>query len=132
MSEPQLVVVAEDDEGYSFPIQRALGREGFEVTVVTTKDDLVRVGLEAAVLLVDVRLPSSAYEGLEAVDQLIEAGLEQRVPLIFISVLMETSQGVVSKLGQLKHLAKGRYRWLEKPFEPRMLAKLVRRSLAET
>jgi len=125
------VLLAEDEEMHSFPMEVALKRAGFETQVVRNFDDVVACGSTVDALVIDVRLPTEALEGLHAAAELVRRGLPRTVPIIFASVYSEEVDKVRTTLAQLPELS-GRYVWLEKWFEPQNLVKVVERRMAES
>jgi CheY-like chemotaxis protein len=123
------VLLAEDEEMHSFPIEVALRRVGLLVTTVTNASDAISKGVDMDALVIDARLPSEALEGLHAAAQLIKSGFPPSNPLVFISVYSEENQNVQQKMKQYPEL-KNRYVWLEKFFEPNNLIRILHREWA--
>jgi CheY-like chemotaxis protein len=124
------VLLAEDDEGYSFPIQRALERAGFEVTLVDNEEGVLEHGLHSQALVIDVRLPTGENEGLRAAAKLVGKGLTKDVPLLFVSVLDELDPAVQSGIEVLQSKDRD-FEWYTKPIEPVYLAKAVQKMLED-
>lgn len=124
MKDKAVVLVAEDEEMHSYPMEIALEEAGFEVRVVRDYDGVIKEGRHADALVIDARLPSEALEGLHAAADLIQDGLKKTIPIIFVSVYAEKDEPVEKKLRGLPNL-KDRYDWLEKWFEPSNLVRLI-------
>lgn len=79
------VLLAEDDEAIASPLARALGREGYEVTVASTGPDALKSALddEYSLLILDLGLPE--LDGLEVCREVRAARPE-------IAVLMLTAR----------------------------------------
>ncbi len=56
------ILVADDDDGYRFPIVSLLEDHGFTVLEATNEEDVIRHAPNAQLWIVDVRLPSGANE----------------------------------------------------------------------
>lgn len=130
MTRNTIILLAEDEEMHSFPMEVALKRAGFETKVVRNFEAVVACGGDVDALLIDARLPTEALEGLHAAAELVRRGLPRAVPIIFVSVYSDETDQVRSTLADLPELA-GRYIWLEKWFEPQNLIKIIRRQLGE-
>lgn len=107
------ILVADDDAGYRFPIKNLFEDYAYEVLEATNRQDVVNMGVGADVWIIDVRLPTGEMEGILAVRDLVEQGIQPPHPVIFISVNPESL--AEEKLAALK--GKVRYEWVEKPFE---------------
>ena len=128
MARKPTVLLAEDEEMHSFPMEVALKRAGFETEVVRNFEAVVSCGGNADALVIDARLPTEALEGLHAAAELVRRGLPHTVPIIFVSVYSEETDKVRNTLAHLPELF-GRYVWLEKWFEPQNLVKIIERLL---
>jgi CheY-like chemotaxis protein len=106
-------------------IKDFLEDEGSEVEAVADASGVTEYGPTADVLVVDVRLPTRAMEGVTAVADLLREGLIQdHVPVIFISVLDEDDAGCQGKLKEYPFM-EGRYIWIQKPFELELLVDMI-------
>jgi DNA-binding response OmpR family regulator len=105
------VLVADDDEGYRFPISSMLRDFGYNVCEADDVNGLREHASNADIWVVDVRLPER-LEGIDAVETLRTEGMKPKFGVIFISVLSESDCGA-----HLKYLPRVEYRWIEKPFE---------------
>lgn len=130
MADRPHVLLAEDEEMHSFPMEVALKRAGFDVSVVRDAKGVIQKGPGADALVIDARLPSEALEGLHAAADLVRGRLPNRIPIIFVSIYPENTPKVERTLADLPELT-GRYVWMEKWFEPSNLAKILRRLIAE-
>jgi DNA-binding NtrC family response regulator len=128
------VLLAEDEEIYSAPIQIALSDAGFQVISAIDVEQLFAAAQEADVLVVDVRLPQKneppgAFpppNGIKAVGTLIDQGkVSETTPIILCSAYVESEY--VSKDPTL---SQGRYVWLSKPFATDALIEIIRRELS--
>jgi CheY-like chemotaxis protein len=115
---PLTVLVADDDDSIRFPIVSILEDYGYQVLEAITESDLIDQAPKAAVWIVDVRLPSRAYEGLLGVAQLVKSGTMPRFPVLFISV--DAASYADAELNALRDLGV-QFEWLEKPFELELL-----------
>jgi CheY-like chemotaxis protein len=79
------VLVADDDDGYRIPIKWCLEDHGFTVIEATTREEVIARGPGAQIWVVDVRLPTAAMEGIQAVRSLLETGSRPHY-VVFISV----------------------------------------------
>jgi DNA-binding response OmpR family regulator len=115
------ILVADDDDGYRFPIVSLLEDHGFTVLEATNEDDVVRHARMAKIWVIDVRLPSGANEGIRAVTRLAAEQIRSDYPVIFISVLPES---LAPEVRELRERSVG-YEWIEKPFELELLLSRV-------
>jgi DNA-binding response OmpR family regulator len=116
------VLIADDDDGYRFPLKNLLDDYEYEVLEARNKEELIRQAQGADVWVIDARLPTEEMEGIEAVRELGERGTIPRHPVLFISVMPEDNVKV--KLDSLK--GKGiPYEWVEKPFELELLLRRI-------
>lgn len=120
------VLVADDEEGYRWPLAKMLSDSDFEVLEASDYDEAVRLGREADIWVIDVRLPTSKNEGILVVRQLVEENVTSSYPVFFISVLPESLAN--EELDILRQWGV-RYEFLEKPFEPEFLLKRINDSL---
>ena len=122
---PRAKVLLADDE---IPFQLAIGDyllSQYDVDLVEDAEGVKQKGPAADVLVVDVRLPTSLCEGIEAVGDLLRQNqIRPTVPIIFISIEAERGALPVAALRRCGVPA-GRYRWLQKPFELTPLAYLI-------
>jgi CheY-like chemotaxis protein len=125
MTEKLTVLVAEDDEYTALPIRLHLGRY-VRVVVVEEPRGLVERAAEADALVVDARLvrEPGREEGLATVAKLLDEGVvAPEVPVIFISVLPE--QAPLFQRSLSLPALRGRYVWLQKPFETEFLLSTI-------
>jgi DNA-binding response OmpR family regulator len=100
------VLLAEDDEAIAVPLARALRREGYEVDLATTGQEVIsRARRDTDVVLLDLGLPD--IDGLDVCRRLRAAG--SRVP-----VLMLTSR--TGELDAVVGLDAGADDYVPKPF----------------
>jgi CheY-like chemotaxis protein len=122
---PKAKVLLADDE---IPFQLAVGdflRSQYDVDLVEDAEGVKEKGPAADVLVVDVRLPTSLCEGIEAVGDLLRKNqIRPTVPIVFISIEAERGALPVAALRRCGVPA-GRYKWLQKPFELTALANLI-------
>ncbi|TQF66034.1 response regulator transcription factor [Rhodococcus spelaei] len=76
------VLLAEDDEAIAAPLSRALGREGYDVTVEQTGPETLELALKGSfdLLILDLGLPG--MDGLEVCRQLRGAGSDLAVLML--------------------------------------------------
>ncbi len=124
------ILLAEDDEGYRYPLVNLFEDYDFEVFEVSSKEDLMMKARQQqqALWVIDARLPSIEMEGLRAVRELAQQGCRSQFPVIFISVL--PSAFAEAELEAVRQLNVD-FRWLEKPFELESIFRLAT-SLLET
>ncbi len=116
------VLVADDDPGILFCIVTILEDHGFNVLQAKSEEELLKHASLAELWIVDARLPTNGYEGILAVAELHDKGIKPDVPIIFMSVDVESF--ALQRLSALK--SKGiNYEWLEKPFELQYLLQRV-------
>lgn len=118
----QTVLVADDDDGYRYPLVNALEDAGFRVTEASDKCQVAKRAKHAGIWIVDVRLPNER-EGIAAVVELVRRGVLPRAPIFFLSVLPESfAQAELTALAAFGVS----YEWIEKPIELDELVKFVR------
>jgi CheY-like chemotaxis protein len=123
------VLLADDETIFTLPVGDFLEDEGFEVVRVASAVEVLDRAAAADVLVIDARLPSSKYEGVDSVGKLLRSNrIRKDVPIIFISVDPDTDEGPAAALQQCK-IPAGRYRWLTKPFEHTRLATTINSEL---
>jgi DNA-binding response OmpR family regulator len=124
------ILVADDDDGFRYPIVNLLEDSGFEVVQATTKDEVLDcVEREQPVLwIIDARLPSAELEGIIAVRELAERAVRSPYPVIFISVLPKSF--AIDKLMAVQG-AGVKFEWLEKPFELQFLLTIIENYMSE-
>jgi two-component system, NarL family, capsular synthesis sensor histidine kinase RcsC len=130
------VLVAEDEPINQILLRDRLKDEGFHVILAKNENEILEYGLQADLLVVDVRLVEIEYpittdhtEGIDAVSRLItERGLSSKVPIIFVSIYEETYELYARKLNERPELQQ-RYRWLQKPFELDLLIDAISKAL---
>ena len=126
---PHQILVADDDDGFRYPIVNLLEDYGFEVVEAKSREEVLERAEASALWIIDVRLPSSKMEGILAVHELARRGTLSAYPVIFVSVLPEDfARERLSELAE----ARVRYFWLEKPFELELLKAKVNELLAGT
>lgn len=123
-----IVLLAEDDAGYRFPITAVLKDAGYNVLQVVDGPGLLARHAEADILLVDVRLPSDdehqrIHEGIDVVRKIRDTVPGDRwQPLIFLSARSEDEC-----FEALKGLP-GSYVWLQKPTDDELLLEGIERA----
>jgi DNA-binding response OmpR family regulator len=117
------ILIADDDAGYRFPLVSLFRDFDYTVLEAETKDQVIDLGNKADVWIIDARLPTSAMEGILAVQKLVEAGVQPKAPIIFISVTPESFVKHMLKVFTDKRI---HYKWIEKPFELQMLLEMVK------
>jgi DNA-binding NtrC family response regulator len=117
------VLIADDDDGYRFPIVAMFHDEGADVIEVESKEQVIEQAPQADFWVIDVRLPTVAREGIIAVCELAKAGFRPQNPVIFISV--DTENDAKKELDELRQHNVA-YRWLEKPFELERLLNTIK------
>lgn len=122
------ILVADDDEGYRFPMVSLFKDYGFEVLEATDQAEVLKHGREAGVWIIDVRLPTSAMEGIMAVQELVNNNIKPNCLVIFISVIPE--ELALDKLRALRDVGI-KYEWIEKPLELEFLLEKVTKFLKE-
>lgn len=116
MSETYAVFVIDDDQEMRNSLTVLLERAGWQVTGFSnaqTALDRLHIG-NPDVVLSDVRMPG--LSGLDLLDQLV---LRTDPPLVLISAHGDIATAVDA-------IQKGAYSFLEKPFEPRRLLRILR------
>lgn len=114
------VLIADDDEGYRFPLASILNDFNYIVLEAEDVEGVKKQAKDAQIWVVDVRLPSEKNEGIEVVRKLITDGeCTPNFNIIFISVLTEEECKP-----QLENFPMD-YRWIEKPFEPEYLLNII-------
>lgn len=113
------VLVADDDDGYRFPIKACLEDHGFTVIEATTREEVIALGPGAQIWVVDVRLPTAEMEGIQAVRSLLEAGTRPHY-VVFISVIPQ--ENVTERLS-IPGFVKSDF--LGKPFELQVLLEML-------
>lgn len=114
-----VVLVADDTEGYRYPLSNILKDNQYKVLEAESVEEVEKLAGEAQIWIIDVRLPSQK-EGIEVVRKLIiEKKCKPKFDVIFISVL--TQADCDSELENFPE----KYNWIEKPFEPEYLLEIV-------
>lgn len=115
------IIIVEDDREMRHSLEHLLGRSGWEVNAFSdAKAALMRIGkLEPDVILSDVRMP-----GMTGLELLATLDKEVAPPLVLISAHGDISMAVQA-------MRDGAYSFLEKPFDPRQLLRVLRHA-AET
>lgn len=86
------VLLAEDDEAIAAPLARALGREGYEVTVVSDGPRVLELGIDGFELLIlDLGLPG--MDGLEIARELRARGDD--IPILMLTARTDEVDFVV-------------------------------------
>ncbi len=116
------ILVADDDDGYRYPIRCVLEDHGFEVVEAVNKAEAIEHAESSDLWIIDVRLPSAEMEGIVAVTELADRGIKR--DLIFMSVLPEEMAS--AQLGKLRN-ASVDFDWLEKPFDLQVLLATIRK-----
>jgi CheY-like chemotaxis protein len=126
---PNRVLVADDDDGFRYPIVNLLEDYSFEVVEAKSQEEVLESAEASALWIIDVRLPSSNMEGILAVHELARRGTVSAYPVIFVSVLPEDfARGRLAELANVGV----HYLWLEKPFELELLKAKIDELLAGT
>jgi CheY-like chemotaxis protein len=119
------VLIADDDEGLRFPIVSLFEDFGFTVLQAESEEEVLKDCEQADIWIIDARLPSGAYEGIRAVQRLVEEKeIKPKHSVIFISVDPESF--AEDRLVFLSDKSV-KYVWVEKPFEPEFLLHMVNR-----
>ncbi len=122
------ILVADDDDGYRFPIVNLLQDAGFEVVEASDMEGVLKVGRDVDVRLVDVRLPTSRMEGILAIQKLASEGCIFLYPVFFISVIPES---LASRELEVLKKHSIRYEWIEKPVELEYLLQRITKALED-
>jgi len=118
VAETKSVLIADDDDGYRFPIVCLFEDAGYTVFEATSQNGIMEHARNhrPQVWVIDVRLPTGKLEGIQAVEELLAEGVScNRV--FFISVIPQSTTDpkvleVLASIGK-----RVRYEWIEKPFE---------------
>lgn len=121
------ILVADDDDGYRFPIVTLLQDFGFETKEATNRIELTEFAPNSDIWIIDIRLPTEMQEGLLAVQDLVNQDIFPCHPVIFISVLHESLASDNLKIIESSSI---NYVWLEKPFELEQLLVTINKFLA--
>ncbi len=115
------IIVVEDDREMRQSLEHLLGRSGWDVhTFGDARAALAKIKhLEPDVILSDVRMP-----GMSGLDLLAALDKDGTPPLVLISAHGDISMAVQA-------MRDGAYSFLEKPFDPRQLLRVLRHA-AET
>jgi len=115
MNKPYRVMIVDDDKSMRESLEHLLENAGFE-TVCFSKAENIPSRLQAQdtdVLLCDVRMP-----GMSGTDLQIELKGQSKVPVVLMSAHGDITMAVSA-------IHEGAYSFLEKPFDPRHLIKLL-------
>jgi DNA-binding response OmpR family regulator len=118
------ILIADDDAGYRFPLVNLFKDYDYEVLEAETKDEVLCLAKRADFWIVDARLPTSAMEGIQAVQKLVEEDVRPKFPIIFMSVTPESFVRDMLKVIVEKGI---HYEWIEKPFELELLIERITR-----
>ncbi|MGD8453247.1 MAG: response regulator [Phycisphaerae bacterium] len=126
---PYRILVADDDDGFRFPVVNLFRDYGYEVLEAVDRNGVMEEAPKCDIWFVDVRLPTGQQEGILAVYDLVKSRKQvPRYPVIFISVLEASfAAGNLRKLDDLQV----RYEWIQKPCELELLLEHVRDILSE-
>jgi two-component system response regulator RegX3 len=119
---PRTVLVVEDEESITVPLQEALEREGFGVTIARTAGDALALAreVEPDVVLLDVMLPDGS-----GFDVCRELRRDSRVPIIMVTARGDEADRIVG-------LELGADDYVTKPFSAREVAARIRAVLRRT
>jgi CheY-like chemotaxis protein len=121
-----IVLIADDDAGFRYPISSLFKDYGFHVMEASGLDGTVEAAKKADIWIIDVRLPSGVMEGIQAVKQLAQNEILPKYPVIFISVLPASyAENELSALKNHKPYPIN-YMWFEKAFPLELLLDTVR------
>src|SRR5687767_6375292 len=111
------VLLADDEIPYLLAVGDFLEDEGYTVEKAANAAEVLGKAPAADVLVIDARLPSSEYEGVVSIGDLLrQRQIRASVPILFISIDSETTEGAAAVLQRCR-IPSDRYRWLIKPFE---------------
>ncbi|MBT8064240.1 MAG: nitrogen regulation protein NR(I) [Gammaproteobacteria bacterium] len=113
--------IVDDDEAIRFVLQRALGKQGYDVRCFGDVDSVSRA-LEDShprALLTDIRLPDA--DGLSVLETLERLGIE--IPVIAMTAYSDLDQAVVA-------YQKGVFEYLPKPFDLDQVVSVIGRAVA--
>ena len=116
------VLIADDDAGFRVPLQNLFEDFGYDVRAVADKQGVLEMAPRSDVWIVDVRLPTSAYEGIAAIQELADRQVISRYPVVFISVQPE--ELCRESLQSLADRGIS-FQWIEKPFELEHLLRIT-------
>lgn len=125
MGEPG-VFLCDDDEGVRASIGFLLRQHGLSVTTFASGPELLEMlastrPLPRGVCVLDVRM--EPMSGLQVHESLIAQGLDQRLPVVFLSGHGDIPMAVGA-------MARGAFHFVEKPYADDDLVGLLRRALA--
>ncbi len=121
MSQAAKIWVVDDDEAIRFVLQRALRKNGFDVTCFESIS-LVNKALENSqpqAILTDIRLPDA--DGLSLVDSLERRSIN--IPVIAMTAYSDLDQAVSA-------FQKGVFEYLSKPFDLNEVISVIERAVA--
>jgi two-component system, NtrC family, response regulator AtoC len=115
---PRLLIV-DDDPGIVAALEERFSARGFLVsTAASGREALLRARASPDLILLDLQLPEG--DGISVLKELRRTGIESTVIVI-------TAYGTVKKA--VEAMSEGAYDFLEKPFEPSLVERIVRRAL---
>ena len=123
MSEPPLVLVADDDEDILLLVTTRLKRDGFEIVQASNGDQALAVARERrpALAVLDIGMPG--LDGVEVLEQIRADG-----DLRAMKVLLLTAKAQESDVR--RGFAAGADAYVKKPFSPADLSARVRELLS--
>ena len=123
MSEPNLILVVEDNEANQLLTAALLEREGYRVELATSSDQASRVlgDRRPDLILMDVQLPGE--DGLSFTRRLRADPLTAAIPIVALTALAMSGD-------QERTLAAGCNGYIAKPIDTRTFAVDIRRYLA--
>ncbi len=117
------VWVVDDDQSIRWVLEKALGREGFDVRAFSSARECMRAldADEPAVLVSDIRMPGES--GIELL-QAVKSG-HPDMPVIIMTAFSDLESAVSAFQG-------GAFEYLPKPFDLPKAVELIRRAVQET
>ncbi|MCL4743937.1 MAG: nitrogen regulation protein NR(I) [Burkholderiaceae bacterium] len=117
------VWVVDDDQSIRWVLERALGREGFDVRSFSSARECLRAFDDGAprVLVSDIRMPGES--GLELLQQIHQR--EPNLPVIIMTAFSDLESAVSAFQG-------GAFEYLPKPFDLPKAIELIRRAVQES
>ena len=119
--DPARILIADDEDGLRWVLEKGLRQAGYEVTAVRDGDEALRVFSEAPFDLVflDIRMPGT--DGLTVLAKLRELASDAHVIVMTAHGTMETA---------IQAMQRGAYDYLAKPFDLDEVLLLAERALA--
>lgn len=135
----QWMLLVDDAEIFSKPIEDFIRWKGFDTKVCKTKDDAIKAISDSSasplLIIMDVRLPGGC-EGIAAAGEIWDLQLKQgvgRTTTVFISVLPESHyRAHIENLAKKCNMSmdsdvwKKHYKYIEKPVDFLILTEIIR------